>query len=64
MTAWLRISSSRIFYQYRGATVARELLEQQLGEKQVEVYRLTNPEVISESSDVSDGSGTDAEGTE
>lgn len=48
-TAWLRTSSSRIFYQYRGVQVQNELLGQQLGEKQIEMHRLTNPEAISES---------------
>lgn len=64
LTAWLRTSSSRIFYQYRGSTVQRELLEQQVGEKQVEVFRLTNPEVISESSDGSEESGANDDGFE
>ena len=47
-TVWLRTSSSRIFYQHRGAQVEQQLLQQQLGQKQLEMHRLTNPGAISE----------------
>ncbi len=44
----LRVSASRVFYQWRRAQVAQENLKLQLGDKQLKLEHLLNPSVISE----------------
>ena len=44
----LRVSASRVFYQWRRAQVAQDNLKLQLGDKQLKLEHLLNPSVISE----------------
>ena len=44
----LRVSSSRVFYRYRKALVVQDNLRLQLGNKQLKLEHLLNPNVISE----------------
>ncbi len=44
----LRVSSSRVFYRYRRALVVQNNLKLQLGNKQLKLEHLLNPNVISE----------------
>ncbi len=44
----LRVSSSRVFYRYRRALVVQDNLRLQLGNKQLKLEHLLNPNVISE----------------
>ena len=44
----LRVSASRVFYQWRRVQVAQDNLKLQLGDKQLKLEHLLNPSVISE----------------
>jgi hypothetical protein len=47
-TVHLRTVSSRIFYRFRAAVVARDRIKQQLWQKQLQLESLINPSAISE----------------